>query len=100
MKEHLVKCQLEVKEDNTNGNIFEDSQRSYNDTIDLLNEDNLSLKNSISNTTISTLQLFSYEVCETNKKIDSTSTISNFSSSIIKKGTPQTFTNSIGDFVI
>jgi hypothetical protein len=33
MKEHLVKCQLEVKEDNTNGNIFEDSQRSYNDTI-------------------------------------------------------------------
>jgi len=35
MKEHLVKCQLEV-ENNTNDNIFEDgqsSQSSYNDTI-------------------------------------------------------------------
>lgn len=33
MKEHLVKCQLEVEEDNTNGNIFENGQSSYNDTI-------------------------------------------------------------------
>jgi len=33
MKEHFVKCQLEVEEDNTNGNIFEDGQSSYNDTI-------------------------------------------------------------------
>ena len=68
--------------------------------IDLSNDDNLNLNNSISSTTNSTLQLFSNEVCETNKHIASTSTISSFSSSIIKKDTPQTFTNSIGDFVI
>lgn len=68
--------------------------------IDLSNDDNLSLNNSISSTTNSTLQVFSNEVCETNKHIASTSTISSFSSSIIKKDTPQTFTNSIGDFVI
>jgi len=61
--------------------------------IDLSNDDDLSLNNSNS----STLQLFSNEVCETNKHIASTSTISSFSSSIIKKDTPQTFTNSIGD---
>ncbi|KAL4154529.1 hypothetical protein QTP88_000387 [Uroleucon formosanum] len=112
MKEHLIKYQLEV-EDNTNDNIFFKALKAvkahtmiplvinnyiflFKSMHNLSNDDNLSLNNSTS----STLQLFSNEVCETNKHIASTFTISSFSSSIIKKDTPQTFTNSIGDFVI